>query len=312
VKRMMRRAAATIAIGLIITAAHAQSGNLKLPFHVPSPFTVENTTFAAGEYEVTESAPLILELRNLQDQAAPFEQVEFTHSRTEADAQVTVSVYNDAQVPSDTLTPAEQQAARIFSRAGFDVTWLNCTHVNSGRGARACNEIDVPGHLALRIIAPFASSTSDAAFGVAFLAPDGTGRYSDVFWKRAQELHANSNVDLAGILGSVIAHEMGHLLLGSNAHAISGIMRAHWESDELHRIAMGTLMFLPEQSKRMRVRIGTSKALLVFREPGLNCSFRQTCQPSAARPQVTWEIWLTYQGSTTRFWMSRRQRAPSP
>ncbi len=94
-------------------------------------------------------------------------------------------------------------------------------------------------------------ATSDAAFGVAFLAADGTGRYSDVFWKRAQELHANSNVDLGEILGSVMAHEMGHLLLGSNAHAINGIMRAHWESGELRRLAMGTLLFLPEQAKRM-------------------------------------------------------------
>jgi len=177
--------------------------------------------------------------------------------------QVTVSIYNDAQVPSDTLRRAEQQAARIFSRAGFDVTWLNCTHVNSGRGAAACNEIDAPGHLALRITARLASSTSDAAFGVAFLAADGTGRYSDVFWKRAQELHANSNVDLGEILGSVMAHEMGHLLLGSNAHAINGIMRAHWESGELSRIAMGTLLFLPEQAKRMLGRTAASKALPV-------------------------------------------------
>jgi hypothetical protein len=120
--------------------------------------------------------------------------------------------------------------------------------------------------IAVRIIAHTPSSKSDAAFGVAFLAPDGTGRYSDVFWKRAQGLHANSNLDLGGILGSVIAHEIGHLLLGSNAHAISGIMRAHWESSELHRIAMGTLMFLPEESKRMHERIATSKAFLAFRD----------------------------------------------
>jgi hypothetical protein len=60
-----------------------------------------------------------------------------------------------------------------------------------------------------------------------------------------------------------MAHEMGHLLLGSNAHAINGIMRAHWESGELSRIAMGTLLFLPEQAKRMLGRTVASKALLV-------------------------------------------------
>lgn len=176
--------------------------------------------------------------------------------------QVTVFVYHDAQVPSDTLTRAEQGAAKIFSRAGFDVVWLNCTHAESS-GSAVCDETDRPGHLVLRITSHVAPSTDDAAFGVAFLAADGTGRYGDVFWEKAQDLHVKWNVNLAGILGSVMAHEMGHLLLGSNAHAISGIMRAHWESGELRRIAMGTLVFLPEQAKRMHIRMDESRAYLV-------------------------------------------------
>ena len=174
-----------------------------------------------------------------------------------------VLVYNDAQVSPEVLAGAEQRAAEIFSRARFDVNWVNCTHPDSDREATGCNVVEGPGHLELRIISRVASSTNDAAFGVAFLGPDGTGRYSDVFWNRAQELHANSNVDIAGILGSVMAHEMGHLLLGSNAHAISGIMRAHWEAGELRRINMGTLVFLPTQGKRMHARIASRRMLLV-------------------------------------------------
>ena len=176
--------------------------------------------------------------------------------------QVTVFVYDDVQVPPDTLTGSEQGAAKIFSRAGFDVVWLNCTHADSS-GSAACDENDRPGHLVLRITSHGASSTNDTAFGVAFLAADGTGRYGDVFWERAQDLHVKWKVNLAEILGSVMAHEMGHLLLGSNAHAISGIMRAHWESGELRRIAMGTLVFLPEQAKRMHIRMDESRAYLV-------------------------------------------------
>jgi hypothetical protein len=72
-KRILCLAAATFAICMITTASHAQAENLKLRFHVPFPFTVENTTFAAGEYEVTEPAHLILELRNVGSQAAAFE-----------------------------------------------------------------------------------------------------------------------------------------------------------------------------------------------------------------------------------------------
>ena len=66
-----------IAICLITTATHAQkSSSLVLRFRVPFPFTVENKTFAAGEYEVRQPSQFILSLRNLEDQASAFEPVE--------------------------------------------------------------------------------------------------------------------------------------------------------------------------------------------------------------------------------------------
>ncbi len=84
-KRILLLAAATFAICLMTTASHAQAENLKLRFHVPFPFTVENTTFAAGEYEVTEPAHLILEVRNVGSQAAAFEHVTPARSVKKAD-----------------------------------------------------------------------------------------------------------------------------------------------------------------------------------------------------------------------------------
>jgi hypothetical protein len=168
--------------------------------------------------------------------------------------QVTIFVYNDASVPPTVLQRAQQRARSIFARANFDVVWVNCLHPGAEEDAQACHRIDLPEHLALRIISDATSSTSDAVFGIAFLSPEGVGKSSDVFWKRAEDLHATSNLDLGSILGSVMAHEMGHLLLGSNAHAVSGIMRARWEGEELRRIAMGTLLFTPQQAKLMRAK----------------------------------------------------------
>jgi hypothetical protein len=165
--------------------------------------------------------------------------------------QLTVAVYNDAGVPAGVLHRAEQRAANIFAEASFEVVWLHCLRA-SAEDALACRQTDLPEHLALRFIRNPVRSTNDAVLGVAFLSGDGTGKYTDVFWKRAEDLHAISNLDLGNILGSVMAHEMGHLLLGSNAHAVSGIMRAHWEGEELRRIAMGTLWFTPQQAKLMR------------------------------------------------------------
>lgn len=65
--RNLSLAVTIIAICLITTATHAQSGNLVLRFRVPFPFTVENTTFAAGQYEVTQPGRFILALRNVEN-----------------------------------------------------------------------------------------------------------------------------------------------------------------------------------------------------------------------------------------------------
>jgi hypothetical protein len=87
-KRILCLAAATLALSFSSTVTLAQSGNLRLRFHASFPFAVENTTFAAGDYEVTAPAHLILELRNLQDQNAAFEQVQPARSSKEADGRI--------------------------------------------------------------------------------------------------------------------------------------------------------------------------------------------------------------------------------
>ena len=80
-KRILLLAAATFALCFMTTASHAQAENLNLRFRVPFPFTVENTTFAAGEYEVTAPAHLILEVRNVGSQAAAFEHAQAARSK---------------------------------------------------------------------------------------------------------------------------------------------------------------------------------------------------------------------------------------
>ena len=213
--------------------------------------------------------------------------------------QLVVSVYNDAGVSAPVLLQAEQEAAKIFDRAGLDVVWQNCStssnHVGPDALVRAdersspgseqqgspalnragfrpagwvgaqapadtwsglenldCATIEWPTHLAVRVM--HGRSTSEV-FGVAFLSADGAGCYSDVFSDQAMELHASWNVALADILGNVMAHELGHLLLGSNSHSGIGIMRAHWQGEELRRLARGSLWFTNEQADRMRGRL---------------------------------------------------------
>jgi hypothetical protein len=92
-KRILYIAAATVAVCLMTTASHAQAENLKLRFHIPFAFTVENTTFPAGDYEVTAPAHLLLEVRNIGSQAAAFKHATPAQSNKEADGRTKLTFH---------------------------------------------------------------------------------------------------------------------------------------------------------------------------------------------------------------------------
>ena len=181
---------------------------------------------------------------------------------------VNVSVFSDVQIPEEILALAEQRTSQIFSSAGVDVVWINCIHGPSTTPDQGCIRTYGPRDLVLRITSHVSRATSDAAFGVAWLAADGSGRYADVFWTRAQELRTNSNADLGRILGSVMAHEIGHLLLGANSHSVSGLMQARWGGGALHRIVTGTLLFSPAQGAYMQARLSSASVAIVTARNG--------------------------------------------
>jgi hypothetical protein len=97
-KRNVSLAITTIAICLIATATHAQrsSGPLVLRFRAPFPFTVNEATFPAGEYEVRQPTQFILSLRNVENQASAMEQVEPASSKADGRAKTVFHRYGGA------------------------------------------------------------------------------------------------------------------------------------------------------------------------------------------------------------------------
>jgi hypothetical protein len=151
------------------------------------------------------------------------------------------------------LADAEDEAMRVYQKAGVSISWIVCKSSNMEADS-GCQDPPSATRLNLRIVA-HASKASDGIFGVAFLSAEGTGAYTDVFYNSAEELHEEWHVGLARVLGHVMAHELGHLLLGSNAHSRQGIMCPRWHADELHLAGKGSLLFSEEQARFMRKRL---------------------------------------------------------
>jgi hypothetical protein len=169
-------------------------------------------------------------------------------------SQLTVFVTDGAGASEHLIADAERGATRVFHQAGVDVEWVNCGIRAERPPDSRCDTPVMAADLVVRIV-PRARALPQGIFGVSFLA-NGTGTYADVFLDHIRGLlEVDKQVSLAAILGDVMAHELGHLLLGSNAHSRDGIMQAHWEPEQVHRIATGQMLFTAEQGERMRSRI---------------------------------------------------------
>jgi len=170
--------------------------------------------------------------------------------------QVTVFVNDSANVSEELVLAAEKNAARAFRYAGVDLKWINCGAGGSDSSQAPCGDSFTSARLVVRLV-PHARALADGIFGVSFLDHDA-GAYADIFFEPIRQFHEqNQGISLAPILGDVMAHELGHLLLGSNAHSRDGIMQPHWTKEQLQQAAMGRIRFSKEQAIRMRTRIAS-------------------------------------------------------
>jgi hypothetical protein len=168
-------------------------------------------------------------------------------------AQVLVNVYDDAGIPVNVLMRAEQSAGRIFRIAGLQVIWKNCEEVpQSPAREKGCGKAGRTS-LSIRVVR-HSSTLTDSVFGASFLDEEGSGVYGDVFFENAERLSEVAHVNVGDVLGHVIAHELGHLLLGRDAHSQIGIMRPQWAKEELKSLAMGRLLFTHEQGRQITQR----------------------------------------------------------
>jgi hypothetical protein len=57
------------------------------------------------------------------------------------------------------------------------------------------------------------------------------------------------------MLGHVMAHEMGHLLLAREAHALFGLMRGRWHESQVAMVSAGMLTFTNDEAAAIRTRV---------------------------------------------------------
>jgi hypothetical protein len=170
-----------------------------------------------------------------------------------ASPEVRVWVINAASIDELTLSGALKRVALIFRDAGIRLTWLKCPGATIPSADCAGGLGDESGVLVLRIVGhPASESISPNALGFA-VTHQGDSKYASVFRDRVLAMVGRGGpCSEAELLGHAMAHELGHLLLGTPAHSRYGLMAGRWRATDLDRASVGFLLFSPAEAAIMR------------------------------------------------------------
>jgi hypothetical protein len=144
---------------------------------------------------------------------------------------------------TDVIADTRGVVDHIYAEAGIEVRWKSAD--------APLVVFIVPRQMADRFHKP--PNVLGFAVGTATVR----GRVAYVLEHRVDELTRGYRLRKNAVLGAVIAHEIGHLLLPYRSHSAKGIMKAELTAADFRDALAGRLLFTSEQAELLKARIGS-------------------------------------------------------
>ena len=164
-----------------------------------------------------------------------------------AERLVSIRTYNNFGVPAGEMTNARTVAGVILRDAGLQAVWRDCS--------AGCTDALGPGELLVRIVAAPEAPGAIVAGSLGCAVIDlqrQTGSLATVYADRINLVASRAGVNAGTLLGRAVAHEIGHLLLGTARHSAGGLMRALWSDRELQHDVAADWTWSPEDMARLQ------------------------------------------------------------
>jgi hypothetical protein len=147
-----------------------------------------------------------------------------------------VYVCGNTAVDEGTMTAAQTAVKHVFESSGVEIVWTND-----------------PSALRVQILDGKFHDVRDGAVGYAVLS--GSSSYAVVSLPAARAVAEKENAPLSTVLAVAVAHEIGHVLLGSAHHCLTGVMSATLDRKMLLNALSGSLHFASRESMDLRVAV---------------------------------------------------------
>ena len=198
---------------------------------------------------------------------------EGAHAEEPSARRLTLRTYNYAGILPEVLARAERRADRLFEQVGLETRWLHCP-TSPGQIAEnpACRAPIGSADFILNLL-PLSMSKKyglkRSVFGFARPTAYGSGGdWVSLFVSRVTDLARHGSISgsheevEALILGHMLAHEVGHLLLGPRSHSPRGVMSFPWNKRTLTLMERNLLRFSRDEENRIQLELARRAGLL--------------------------------------------------
>jgi hypothetical protein len=184
-------------------------------------------------------------------------------ARREDAIPLAVIVHDRAEVPAEALDQAMKQAASIYGQIGVAVEWRRDSGhegAPAGNGRRTSPPAFSVWLILQDKLRATTARTEKFIMGAA-VAPERECRGTVyLFNDQVEEFSRSRRVRYALVMGAVIAHETGHVLLRRKGHSPDGLMRAVLKAADWERAVMGLLWFAPGDAAVIRANASSCRS----------------------------------------------------
>jgi hypothetical protein len=175
-----------------------------------------------------------------------------------ASPSLTVVIHDYSALPLEVLERAKGITTTIYRQIDVQVNWWDANRfaaeVTTVLAARPVLTASV---LHVRLFRSSPANGPRPANGELAHAVPGS-QYASVLVQRVEYVASHGGQDFVTLLGHVMAHEIGHLLLPPNSHSAAGIMAA---TMDLFLVDHGGLSFDLRQAAAIRARVASMSDL---------------------------------------------------
>jgi hypothetical protein len=173
----------------------------------------------------------------------------FQASSLVAGQKMYVSICDFSGVAAKVIDSSKTEVALAFLAAGAQISWVDCNDIGQAK-TQVGEQLFV---IRLRVGTPtmIYRSVSLDTMGRAYTSERGSGFVADAYFASINLSAEQLDVERDVLLGLVIAHELGHLLLGPG-HVPDGIMHGSWQVREALAMRKRWLRFNEEECTVIR------------------------------------------------------------